>query len=180
MKIILLTIFILTLLSCGEDPNIDSIPEIFKTNYSKYKDQKFELQFGDLVQIRNPEFKGIICDVSEDEGGRWFGIIFMDKQDRLFGRNIPSGFSNDCIKLFDFTYLNQRGIKSITKISTIKLENSKIGIGASSTARDEQDLIREYRKGIERRSHLETPCDEKLKTLEPINENYRDINEIKL
>ncbi len=180
MKIILINIFILTLLSCEQDSNVESNPEIFRTNYSKYKDKKFELQFGDLVQIRNSEFKGIVCDISEDEGGRWFGIIFIDKQARLFGRNIPSGFSNECIKLFDFTYLNQKGINSITKISNIKLEYSKIGIGSRSTAMDEHDLIRDYMIGIEWRNHTETTCEEKLKKLDPINENYRDLNEIKL
>ncbi len=180
MKLILINIFILTLVSCKEDSNVNSIPEMFRTNYSKYKDKKFELQFGDLVQIRNSEFKGIIYDISEDEDGIWYGIIFIDKQDRLFGRSIPSGISNDCIQLFDFTYLNQRGINSITKISIIKLDNYKIGVGSRSTAMDEHDLIRDYMMGIERRKRIETPCSEKLKTLEPLNENYIDMNVIKL
>jgi hypothetical protein len=99
MKLLLFNIFILTLISCGQDSNLDSVSDILSTNYSKYKDKKFELQFGDLVQIRNSEFKGIICDISEDEGGIWYGINFIDKQGRLFGRNIPDGYSNNCLNL---------------------------------------------------------------------------------
>jgi len=180
MKLILLNIIIWTLFSCSENSNVGSVPEIFRTNYEKYKDKKFELQFGDLVQIHNTKFKGIICDISEDEGGKWYGIIFMDSQERLFGRNIPSGFSNDCIKLFDFTYLNQNGINSITKISNIRLDNSKIGIGSRSPATNKQELIRDYSNGIKKRKHKETPCIEKIKILDPINENYRVLDEIKL
>ncbi|MCF8254855.1 MAG: hypothetical protein K9I36_15755 [Bacteroidia bacterium] len=178
MKKTLFIILLLAILSCTEINNTESIPEIFKTNFGKFRDKKLAFNFGDVVKFKNFDYKGIICDISVDEGGIWYGIVFIDSQNHLFSRNIPSGLSKECIKLLDFTYLNQSGINSVYKIETIKLDFSKIGIGSSSPVKDEKELIRDYERGLEFRKQPETPCSEKLKTLEPINENYRDLKEI--
>ena len=180
MRILLFNFILLALLSCNNIQPSNETPEIFRTNYDRYKDRKFELNFGDIVRINNTQYKGIICDLSEDEGGLWYGILYMDRNENLFSRSIPNGSRGNCFKLFDITYLNYKGQNSVTKIATIKLDFNKIGIGGRSPAINENDLIRNYLQGIEKRKMKETPCEEKMKLLEPVNENFRSLDEIKL
>ena len=172
------SIFILLLISGCTNKHNSKIPEIFQTNYEKYKSENLRLQFGDLIKIKNTEFRGVVCDVSKGEGGIWFGIIFMSNEKKLFSRSIPNGLSDDCINLFDFTYLNEKGLHEIEKIESIKVNFEKIGIGARSAAINREELIRDFETGIKNRNEIETPCEQKIKFLEPVNENYRDLNQI--
>ncbi len=179
MKISFSLLLSFLLFGCGNSTSPQLIPETLKINYGKYKNRKLDLAFGDIVQVNNTQYKGIVCDISEDEGGLWYGIIFM-KNDSLFGRKIPDGFGSECILLFDFTYLNYKGVSSVTKISKVNLDFDKIGCGAKSTAENENDLTRDYLNGIERRVFKETPCGEKLTMLDPVNEYYRSLGEIRI
>lgn len=171
-------ILLLLLISGCRNKDNSEIPEIFKTNYGKFTPENPGLRYGDLIKIKNTPCKGVVCDISKDEGGIWYGIIFMNTENNLFGRNIPGGFSYDCLSLFDLTYLHEKGLEEIEKIESLELNFKKIGIGARSTAINRDELLRDFARGIENRKKIETPCEQKIKILQPVNENYRNLHQI--
>lgn len=81
---------------------------LFSPNWEQLNLDNFTLSFGDIVFLKqeNHIIQGIVLDFSQDNGGQWYGICFLEKN-KLFGRKIPSGFSKNTVNLLDLTYLNE-------------------------------------------------------------------------
>jgi len=58
----------------------------------------------------------VVIDVTKDEGGIWYGLYYLNKNE-LFGRQIPNGIIfTTCVDMLDATYLNESGIILINKL----------------------------------------------------------------
>lgn len=169
---------LLCLVGCSDEYDPNNVPEIFQTKYNEMKDQQFDFSFGDVVKVNDSEIRGIICDISKDEMGIGYGIIFISPDQKLFARSIPSGLSVNCISLFDITYLNEKAKDAISFVEKVKVNFSRVGIGSRGAATNLADLITAFERGLEKRKQLETPCDKKMSLLDPVNENYQDISYI--
>ena len=169
-------------MSCSPENKNSSqnTPEIFATNFGKIDDKNLKLKFGDLVEfeINNQKINAIILDITLEENEYWFGLCFI-KNNRLFGRRIPEGFGGECIELFDITYLNEKGLNNFKLINNLKIEYDKVGTGSNSPVINYEEILRDYEQGLENRKKSETPCKEKLKMLDPINECYIGIDKIR-
>jgi hypothetical protein len=182
MKIYQLLLIILLLISCNQkkdDTQIKNVPEIFRTNYGKIKDENLKLKYGDIVKlnIKNQYIEAIVLDIKQEDNIKWFGLCFLENQ-KLFGRKIPKGFGEDCIELFDFSYLNEKGLTNYTVVKNLKIKFKKVGIGSNSPVLNYKELLRDYKFGLERRKLKETPCSKKSLTMKSINECYVDIESI--
>lgn len=182
-QIFKLIVATLLMLSCSSEKHSDSkfnIPEIFKTNYYKTKVNDLKFKYGDVVEfnVENQVVKSIIVDVKSDEMGNWIGLCFM-KNGNLFGRKIPDGISGNCIELLDINYLNEKGFSDYQITSNEKLNFNKIGIGSSGSALNVKDIFRDYKRGIEERKKREASCVEKFRNLNPVNECYFSMQQIK-
>lgn len=177
MDKIMLSLVLVILNSCT-NLNGSHTPEVFQTNYNKYKSEVFKLKFGDLIRIKGTTINGVVGDITKDEGGIWYGIIFLTSENKLFGRNIPNGLSGECLKLLDFSYLNEAAINTLEVLGNLNLNYDHIGVGANSSVVNKEELLKNYHDGIEKRKSKETPCVQKITTLEPVNENYRNLSEI--
>ena len=184
MKQIYQLFFVLTILiSCNSKEHKDSnfkVPEIFYTNYKNSKTQNIKFKYGDILEfeLNNRKFKGIIIDIEPENNENWIGVCFISN-DKLFGRKIPDGITNNCIELLDITYIKEQNINNFKNISTENLNFSKIGIGSKGTANNIEDMFRDYETGIQNRKTTETSCNEKFKMLDPINECYFTLQQIK-
>jgi len=182
-QIFKLTVATVLMLSCSSEKHNDSnfnIPDIFKTNYDKMKVTDLKFKYGDIVEFNfeNKTIKSIIVDVKKDEMGNWIGLCFI-KDGNLFGRKIPDGISGNCIELLDLTYLNERGFTDYKITSNEKLNFNKIGIGSNNSELNEKDVYRDYKKGIKERQKKEASCDEKFRNLNPVNECYLSLDQIR-
>ena len=183
MKLIIgiLSIFIF-LMSCSPENKNSSqkISETLSTNFGKIDDKNLNLKFGDLVifEIYNQKINAIILDIKLEENEYWFGLCFI-KNNQLFGRRIPQGFGGECIELFDITYLNEKGLNNFKLINNLEINYDKVGIGSDSPVINYDEILRDYERGLENRKKSETPCKEKLKMLDPINERYIGIDKIR-
>lgn len=174
--ILFLTTFFL---SCNSNENSINTPDFFQPNWQEINLSEFRFKFGDKIQfeVEGQTRKGVIVDFSEDEGGKWIGICFINKEN-LFGRQIPSGFSNNCVDLLDISYLNEKGFDEIEIVGKYEIDKKKIGIGSKSPTSNKEELERDYQKGIEQRIKEQTKCGESIKMLNPVNECYFQINNI--
>ena len=172
---------ILTLTNCNPKKQNKSknTPEIFLTNYGKIDDKNLKLKFGDLIEfvIKNQKINAIVLDIKQENNENWFGLCFLNNN-RLFGRNIPQGFNGDCIELYDLTFLNERGLIDYKVLKNLKINFKKVGFGSDSPAINETEVLRDYKLGIELRKKIETPCEKKLRNLNPVNECYFPLNQI--
>ena len=169
------------LISCNEiNSKTDSnVSDEFKTNYGKIDDTNLKLKFGDVVEfnIENQKVKAIILDIKQENYENWFGLCFINGN-KLFGRRIPHGFGGNCVDTFDFTYLNEKGLKNYTILKKEKINFDKVIPGSDSPVYKLEDILRDYYAGIKKRKIAETPCDKKLRMLDPINECYYNFNKI--
>jgi hypothetical protein len=159
----------------------ESIPEIMQLNWTGLEIESFPLKFGQILDFVNEttEIKAVVLDFSEDEGGQWIGASFID-QNRLFGRQIPSGMiSTRCLDLLDLTYIKMDALIDYEVVEIIAVNKSKVGIGAQSTATNFSEIKRDFDWGIEQRKKEQTPCDKGLTDLNPVRECYFDIERIK-
>ena len=60
-----------------------------------------------------------------------------------------------------------------------EIEYDKVGTGSNSPVINYEEILRDYEQGLENRKKSETPCKEKLKMLDPINECYIGIDKIR-
>lgn len=167
------------ILSCNSNENSMNTPEFFQPNWQEINLSELIFKFGDKIQfeVAKQTRKGIIVDFSEDEGGKWIGICFMNNE-KLFGRQIPSGFSNNCVDLLDISYLNENGFDEIEIIGKYEIDKTKIGIGSKSPTSNKEELERDYQRGVERRIKQQTECGESIKMLNPVNECYFQLKNI--
>nr|MBI1229200.1 hypothetical protein [Cytophagales bacterium] len=79
----------------------ESIPEMMQPNWTGLNIESFPVKFGQILKFDSDSAKitAIVLDFSEDEGGQWIGVSFID-QNRLFGRQIPSGMINTNVLTF--------------------------------------------------------------------------------
>lgn len=171
------------LVSCNSKEHKDSnfkVPEIFYTNYKNSKTQNSKFKYGDILQfeLNNRKIEGIIIDIDSEINENWIGICFISNG-KLFGIKIPDGITNNCIELLDITYIKEQNINSFKNVSSENLNFSKIGIGSKGTADNIEGIFRDFDTGIQNRKKTESSCDEKFKILDPINECYFTLQQIK-
>ena len=156
------------------------MPETLKADLTSLTLNKFNFEFGDIVNIKSDQqISGIIVDFTEDEGGRWYGLCFT-YGNYIFGRQIPNGLNGECIDLLDISYLNDRSDSILIKKGNLKLDFHKIGIGSISPAKNYEELVRDYSFGIEQRKKTQSDCKSSKFELKPINECYFEIDDILL
>jgi hypothetical protein len=137
----------------------ESIPEMMQPNWIGLDIESFPVKFGQILKFENDsaEIRGIVLDFSEDEGGQWIGVSFID-QNRLFGRQIPSGMINTkCLDLLDLTYIQREALIDFEVLETITVNKSKVGIGSQSPATTLSEIKRNFDWGIEQRKKEQTP-----------------------
>lgn len=184
MKRIALKLIIGLLISgCNNMPSnsSESIPEIMQPNWKGLEIESFPVKFGQILKFHNEntELKAVVLDFSEDEDGQWIGVSFID-QNRIFGRQIPSGMINTkCIDLLDLTYFQPDALIDYEVVETIAVNKTKVGIGSQSSATNFSEVKRDFDKGIQQRKKEQTPCDKGLTDLNPVRECYFDIEKIK-
>lgn len=140
--------------------------------------RELKLQFGQRVRI-NEEIEAVVIDVKKEEGGVWYGLCYLNNN-KLFGRQIPNGIVfTTCVDMLDVTYLNESGIDLVKKLDLINLSNSSIKFGSEFPAATMEDLIRNYKFGLERRKLKQTPFDEDIFGLNPVRECYFDLEKYK-
>ncbi|RZK01905.1 MAG: hypothetical protein EOO46_18870 [Flavobacterium sp.] len=125
-KYLFLLSIIVTFVSCSSNEAI-LVPEIFRTNYGKVDDKPLPLRFGDLVRVSGSQIDAVVLDIKEEEGIKWFGLCFM-RNDSLFARHIPSGYSGSCLQLLDFTYVKETALVMLEKIGKVSIDFNKVGI----------------------------------------------------
>lgn len=152
---------------------------LFKPNWEKLNLVDFKLSFGDIVSIKHDRqlIKGIVLDFSEDEGGKWYGICFLENN-RLFGSKIPHGFSNKFIELLELIYLNESTISSLQIGKKTKVDLKKVKIGSKSVAKNIEFYIQQYSQGINQRIKVKNSPPSTLFSLNPLNECYFHIDKI--
>jgi hypothetical protein len=170
-------------LSCSSKEHKDSnfnVPEMFQTNFKSAKFLKSNFKYGDILDftMNNKKISGIIIDIQPEQNENLIGICFISNG-KLFGRKIPDGITENCIELLDITFINEKSLNNFEIKSNEKLNFSKIGIGSRSPANDLRDIFRDFETGIQDRKKKETSCSEKFKTLNPINECYFALQQIK-
>jgi len=159
----------------------DSIPENMQPNWTGIDIDKIPVRFGQALKFKNDslDLTAVILDFDEDEGGKWVGLCFIDR-DKLFGRQIPKGMINTtCLDLLDLTYIQIDGLHDFEIVETLNLNKNKIGIGSISTAKNLTELARDFNDGIEQRKKEQTPCNKGLTNFNPVRECYYDIGKIK-
>lgn len=184
-----LLILLLIFSGCGKNVE-DSHPEIMKPNWTDVKSENLKLKIGDIISIKteNNLLYGIVMDYNEDEMGIWYGICLSKTKieklninnSQFFGRKIPSGLvTTNCIECFDLTYLNEKGInENLTVFGNIKLNRDNISIGANSTAINISEIERNYEFGTKQRLKKPTECDEKVLSINRIDERYMKLSNI--
>ncbi|MEQ3691461.1 MAG: hypothetical protein ABNG98_08120 [Flavobacterium sp.] len=184
-----LLILLLIFSGCGKNVE-DSHPEIMKPNWTDVKSENLKLKIGDIISIKteNNLLYGIVMDYNEDEMGIWYGICLSKTKieklninnSQFFGRKIPSGLvTTNCIECFDLTYLNEKGInENLTVFGNIKLNRDNISIGANSTAINISEIERNYEFGAKQRLKKPTECDEKVLSINRIDERYMKLSNI--
>ncbi len=174
-------LIILTIINCNPKKQNESknSPEIFRTNYGKINDKNLKLKFGDSIEfdIDNQKINAIVLDIKQENNENWFGLCFLNNN-QLFGRKIPQGFNGDCIDLYDLTFLNEKGLNNYKILKNIKINFNKVGFGSDSPVINESEILRDYNWGIKLRKKEETPCEKKLRKLDPVNECYFALNKI--
>lgn len=143
--------------------------------------EKFPVKFGQILKFDNDsiDLNAIVLDFSEDEAGQWIGVSFIN-QNRLFGRQIPSGMTNtNCLDLLDLTYIIIDALNDFEVLETIEVNKTKVGIGSQSPVTSFSEIKRDFDRGIEQRKKEQTPCNKELMDLNPVRECYFDIEKIK-
>jgi hypothetical protein len=182
-RIAFILTFGLLISSCNNmtTTSLESIPEVMQPNWTGLDIESFPVKFGQILKFENDssEIRGIVLDFSEDEGGQWIGVSFID-QNRLFGRQIPSGMIyTKCLDLLDLTYIQREALIDFEVLEVITVNKSKVGIGSQSTATSFVEIKRDFDRGIEQRKKEQTPCDKGLTDLNPVRECYFEIEKIK-
>ena len=175
-------LFIILFVSCNpkkSDLQNQNVPEIFRTNYGKINDENLKLKFGDIIKLKieNKYIEAVVLDIHQEDNINWFGLCFLTNG-KVFGRKIPKGFGEDCIELFDLSYLNEKGLANYTVVKNLKINFEKVGFGSDSPVLNYDELLRNYKFGIQRRKLKETPCGKKSLTLKSVNECYVDLQNI--
>ncbi len=169
--------------SCNNMPSnsSNSIPAMMQPDWTGLELERFPVKFGQILKFGkdSSELKAVVLDFSEDEGGQWIGVSFIDKN-QLFGRQIPSGMINKkCLDLLDLTYINKGALNDYEVVETIAVNKTKVGIGSQSPATSFSEIKRDFDRGIEQRKKEQTLCDQGLTDLNPVRECYFDIEKIK-
>ncbi len=143
--------------------------------------EEFPVKFGHILKFERDSLKitAIVLDFDEEEDSKWIGVCFFH-ENRLFGRQIPSGLINtSCLDLLDITYINADLFLNYEIEATHKLDKTKIGIGSQSPVTSFDEIIRDFNWGLERRKIEQTACNRGLFDLNPVRECYFDLQKIK-
>lgn len=180
MKIWVLTFLtLLSISSCSVNQNKEETMDFFKPNWEGLNFEKFAFKFGDKFAFssNNQLRQGIILDFYEAEDGQWYGVCFLNK-DQLFGRQIPSGFSEKCIDLLDLSYLHEDNLKKLEYVERVNIDVEKVGIGAKRVDNSLLKLKNGFDYGLEQRKKEQTDCNEGKFSLNPVNECYFELDKI--
>ncbi|WP_207424599.1 hypothetical protein [Desertivirga brevis] len=160
---------------------LEAIPIEMQPDWKGIDISELPVNFGQILRFKkdNDVIDALVMDFDKDEGGIYIGLCFFYKT-KLFGRQIPSGWINtQCLNLLDGIYLNIDGLKQYQVISQIKVDRGKVGIGSINPISNVNELMVEYRKGIEQRKKKQTPCNEGLTDEKSVRECYFDVETIK-
>ncbi|WP_282629821.1 hypothetical protein [Empedobacter sedimenti] len=161
------------------NPSVSDNKTISETNYGKIDDSDLKFKFGDITLFEDTNIKAVVIDIIKEDNKTFYGISFM-MNDNIFGRRIPEGFEGNCVDLIDILYVEENYLTN-KKIKVIKQENlnfKKIGIGAYGYINNYEEILSDYKKGIEIRKLEQTPCTN-FAELNPIHDQYFDINQFK-
>ncbi len=160
----------------------EGIPTEMKPDWKGIDLNEMPVKFGQILRFEKDSnvINAIALDFDKDEGGIWIGLCFINKTN-IFGRQIPSGWINTkCLDLLDLQYLNNEGLKQYQIIDQIKVNRDKVGIGLITPVSNVEDLMLEYKRGIEQRKKKQTSCDEGLIDEESVRECYFNVKKIEL
>ncbi|MGL5236270.1 MAG: hypothetical protein ACRC8Z_16210 [Empedobacter falsenii] len=177
MKYFGICIVLLSFFCCNS--SVSENNTVSETNYDKIDDSVLKFKFGDIILFEDTNVKAVVIDIFKEDNKIFYGISFM-VNDNIFGRRIPEGFEGNCVNLIDILYVEENYLTN-KKIKVIKQENlnfKKIRIGAYGYINSYEEILRNYKKGIEIRKLEQTPCTN-LTELKPIHEQYFDINQFK-
>ncbi|WP_188051749.1 hypothetical protein [Flavobacterium sp. GP15] len=191
-NILLLLTLSLLIFSCETKKSEDFHPDIMKPNWDGITPENIKYKFGDAVSIfiDKQYYIGIIMDINQDKAGIWYGICLSDYRSiipnqkkinelNFFARNIPSGFSGDCVSCYDLSYLNENSVsKNIRVFENVKIDIDKISIGASSPAKNLKQLENDYFNAIKVRKQKPTECDEEILNPKRVAERYFKIENV--
>lgn len=177
MKIIICILITTLFLSCNSRNQNINDSGLMSPEWKDVDTKSLPVMFGDIIRfkINNTVVKAIILDFDKDEGGIWIGMCFI-KGNKLFGRQIPSGYNGNCMDLLDCTYLNTTALKSFEKIKTEKIDIRKISIGSNSPATNLSDILRDYSEGLKLRTKKQTPCNKDIFDRNVVRECYFDLD----
>ncbi|MCZ2084502.1 MAG: hypothetical protein LC112_09525, partial [Flavobacteriales bacterium] len=82
------------------------------------------------------------------------------------------------IDLYDLTFLNEKVLNNYKILKNLKINFDKVGFGSDSPVIKQEEIMRDYKNGIEQRKNKETPCEKKLRFLNPTNECYFELSKI--
>jgi len=164
----------------NKNNNPDTAKAFFRHDWKSIETKDLPLQFGDIISfnINDTLVKAIILDFDKDEGGVWFGMCFLN-ENKLFGRQIPSGFNGDCVDLLDYAYLNQKALGDFEKITTENIDLNKIAVGSFSPVSNYKNLLRDYTWGLKQRTKKQTPCNKDVLGINSVRECYFDLDNFK-
>lgn len=178
-----ISIIIITLIfmfSCGLPNDNKKLTSSVSPNWKGIDTSQFKAKFGQvlLFEIDSTNVKGVVLDFSQDDGGKWTGVCFIN-ENRIYGRQIPDGlFAPSCVDLIDLTYIHEEVLSNYQIENTIKVDVSKIEVGAINTAINAEEIKFLFDWGISQRLKPQTPCTEGLLDVEAVRECYFKINKI--
>lgn len=159
----------------------ESTPEMMQPDWTGIGIERLPVKFGQIIKINTDSvgLSAVVLDFDHDEGGHWIGVCFID-QNRLFGRQIPSGMINTkCLDLLDLTYIQIDALTDYEVLETIEVDRTQVGIGSISPVTNVSEILWDFEWGMEQRGKEQTPCDKGLLDLNPVRECFFDIEKIK-
>ncbi|PWJ33247.1 hypothetical protein [Sediminitomix flava] len=183
IKKILLLIIGFFISGCGNKKPIASkaIPKMMQVDLTGVDIDDFPVGFGQVLQFENgnDSLKAVVLDFSDEIEDKWVGVCFIN-QNKLFGRQIPSGLINtQCLDLLDLTYIHTQAFTNFKVLETITVDKTKVGVGSRSVVKTFSDIKSNFDWGIEQRLKEQTPFNQGLTDPNAIRECYFEIAKIK-
>jgi len=181
-RILILIAFGLLMFGCNSQTvkTVEQVPVDMLPDWKGIDTDKLPVKFGQILKFEKDSniINAIVLDFDKDEGGIWIGLCLIN-ENRLFGRQIPSGLINTkCLDLLDLTYLSLEGLGQYQVVANLTIDKYKVGIGSISPVSDFDGLKGTFDYGIEQRKKEQTPYNKGLTDLNPVRECYFEIGKI--
>jgi len=182
-RLLILIVFGLLISGCINQTvnTVEPVPEQFRPDWKGIDIDKLPVKFGQILKFEKDSniIVAIVLDFNKDEGGIWIGLCLINNN-KLFGRQIPSGFVNTkCLDLLDLAYLNIKGLEDYQITNDLTIDKNKVGIGSRSPVLDLDGLKRTFDFGVEQRKKEQVPYNKGLTDLNPVRECYFELEKIK-